>query len=502
MRTNEACFRERVRELAGLVDEVAPPGWKRSPVWWALVGTVAAAEPYGRRSAYVVSNAEPRADTFMGVPGPAPDDAAGRVGWAIAAAHAAVRAVLARDGTLPDQPLTVAIARNRGAARTEPIASPWRVAFALGGGIVTTMLDPRGPAHEIALARTLAAALTSPPAPRDEGPTPMLTVTIGDDDLAHAHHGHRRGWRERGGPWLGIARAGGLTVLSTCHMVVDGWGHALLATDTARNLDRGAIRTLAAAAATKIGTLRAEMLSKLPPSPSSPSGDGGNFDNISLGAAWRRLPAPVPPFLRQAWTLGCLLHRDRGDADAPRSPTFQIPVAPGAADDPTRFARRVRPAIVSVRFSDGRPEPEAAFAERARLAIAREAQGKGLSSHLLTALSAVPAPLGWKRGVVGARARWLATAVDVLAGTGCLSYMRVAGAPPLVAVSSPAQLLPEGSAEATSVLTVIADGDGATVTLAGSGRATSHAACEALLDAWCRDLAAERPRVSATRRGE
>ncbi len=483
----------RVRELTALVDEVAPPGWTASPVWWALVGAVALTEPYGRPGAYVVSDAEPRADTFMGVPGPAPDDAAGRIGWAIAAAHAAVRAVLARDGTLPDQPLTVAITRHRGAARTAPIASPWRVAFAIGGGVVTALLDPRGPAHEIALARALAAALvTHAPAAPDDGPIPMLTVTVGDDDLAHAHHGHRRAWRARGGPWLGVARAGGLTLVSTCHMVVDGWGHAMLTADTVRGLDRAAARTLATAAATILGAapLPPAKLTKLTP---SPAGDGVNFDNLRLGVAWRRLPAPMPPFLRQAWTLGCLLHRDQGRAGAPRSPTFQIPVAPGAADDPTRFARRVRPAIVSVRFADGRPEPEQAFAERARRAIAREAQGEGLSSRLLRALAAVPAPLGWKRGVVGARARWLAGAVDVIAGAGCLSYLRAAGAPPLVAVSSPAQLAPADSPMATSVLTVIDDGEGATVTLAGSGRATSPAACEALLDAWCRELSASRP---------
>ena len=489
-------LRARIRELTELVDEVAPPGWTSSPVWWGLVGAVALVEPYGRPGAYLVSDAEPRADTFMGVPGPAPDDAAGRIGWAIAAAHAAVRAVLARDGSLPEQPLTVGIALHRGAARTVPIASPWRVAFAIGGGVVTALLDPRGPAHEAALARTLAAALRDPTpttstAPvRDGDATPMLTVTVGDDDLARAHHGHRRGWHGRaGGPWLGVARAGGLTVVSTCHMIVDGWGHAQLTTDLVRGIDRAAARTLAAAAAAVVGT------SHMPPARSStwrpsPRGDGVTSDNVGepLGVAWRRLPAPMPPALRQAWTLGRLLHRDRGQPGAARSPTFQIPVAPGAADDPTRFARRVRPAILSVRFPDGRPEPEAAFAARARTVIAREAQGHGLSSHLLTALTALPAPLGWKRGVVGARARWLADAIDVIAGTGCLSYMRVAGAPPLVAVSSPAQLLPAGDRAATSVLTVIADGDGATATLAGSGRATSPAEAEAFLDAWCTEL--------------
>jgi hypothetical protein len=487
MSTTPPRLRDRVRELRALVDEVAPPGWTTSPVWWALIGAVAAVEPFGRPGAYVVSNAEPRADTFMGVPGPGPDDAAGRIGWAIAAAHAAVRAVLARDGTLPDQPLTVGIALHRGAARAVPIASPWRVAFAIGSGVVTALLDPRGPAHEAELARTLAAALHTPPrAVRDDEPTPMLTVTVGDDDLAHAHHGHRRAWHARGGPWLGVARAGGLTVVSTCHMIVDGWGHAMLTADITRGLDRTAMRTLAAAA-------NLSNLTNFPPSPLT-DGDGGKFvkfDKIgsAIGVAWRRLPAPLPPFMRQAYALGRLLHRDRGEARATRSPTFQIPVAPGAADDPSRFARRVRPAIVSVRFADGRAEPEAAFAARARAAIAREAQGRGLTSHLLTALSALPAPLGWKRGVVGARARWLADAIDVIAGTGCLSYMRAAGVPPLVAVSSPAQLLPDTARAATSVLTVIADGDGATVTLAGSGRAASAAECEALLDAWCTDVA-------------
>jgi GNAT superfamily N-acetyltransferase len=198
----------------------------------------------------------------------------------------------------------------------------------------------------------------------------------------------------------------------------------------------------------------------------------------------------MAPFLRQAWTLGCLLQRDRGQVGATRSPTFQVPVAPGAADDPTRFSRRVRPAILSVRFVEGAPEPEDVFAARARAAIAREAQGRGLASHLLTALTALPAPLGWKRGMVGARARWLADAIDVIAGTGCLSYTRLPGAPPLVAVSSPAQLLPADDRAATSVLTVIVDGDGATATLAGSGRATSATEAEALLDAWCTDLAA------------
>ncbi|HVK74218.1 MAG TPA: hypothetical protein VM734_12900, partial [Kofleriaceae bacterium] len=69
---------------------------------------------------------------------------------------------------------------------------------------------------------------------------------------------------------------------------------------------------------------------------------------------------------------------------------------------------------------------------------------------------------------------------------------------PLVAVSSPAQLLPAGDARATSVLTVIGDHDGATVTLAGSGRATDPAAAEALLDGWL-SLVASIPLITSAR---
>lgn len=479
-------LRARIDELRALVDEVAPPGWTASPVWWALVGGVALAEPHGRPGDYLISDAEPRADTYMGVPGPAPDDAAGRIGWAIASAHAAVRAVLARDGSLPSQPLTVAVALHRGAARVVPIASPWRVAFALADRVVTALLDPRGPAHEAALARTLAGALRGERAETATGldraghePTPMMVVTIGDDAPARAHHGHRRGWHRRGGPWLGVSRAGGQTVVSTCHMVVDGWGHALLTTDVVRGLDRAAARALSAVAAAAV----AGAATLPPPPPPATTGE-------SLGVAWRRVPGPMPPFMRQAYALGRLLHRDRHQPGAPRSPTFQVPTAPGAADDPTRFARRVRPAILNVRFPDGVAEPEATFAARARAAIAREAQGQGLISRLLTALTAVPAPLGWKRGVVAARTGWVADAVDVLAGTGCLSSLRQPGAPPLVAVSSPAQLLPPDDRRATSVLTVIGDGDGATLTLAGSGRATAAGEAEALLEEWCAEVSA------------
>jgi hypothetical protein len=270
-----------------------------------------------------------------------------------------------------------------------------------------------------------------------------------------------------------------MTVVSTCHLVVDGWGHAHLTSDIVLGLDRHAVRALAATAAAALGSAAHPAAPPL----SAAAGD-------PLGVAWRRLAGPPPRFTRQAWALGRVLHADHGDATATRSPTFQVPVAPGGADDPARFARRVRPAILSVRFAAGVPEPEAVFAARARAVIAREAAGRGLSARLLAALTAVPVPLGWKRGVVGTRTGALAAAIDVIAGTGCLSLLRLPGAPPpLAAVSSPAQLLAAGDPRATSVLTMVADGDGVTITLAGSGRAGHAAGAESLLERWCETVA-------------
>jgi hypothetical protein len=59
----------RGRELAALVDEFAPDGWRGDPAWWALLAAAAIAEPWGRGAApYLVSDAEPGADTFMAAP--------------------------------------------------------------------------------------------------------------------------------------------------------------------------------------------------------------------------------------------------------------------------------------------------------------------------------------------------------------------------------------------------------------------------------------------------
>ena len=65
----------RGAELARLLDDVAAVDW-RNPLWWALVGGAAALgraapDPDRDEEAYLASDAEPAADTFIGWPAPA-----------------------------------------------------------------------------------------------------------------------------------------------------------------------------------------------------------------------------------------------------------------------------------------------------------------------------------------------------------------------------------------------------------------------------------------------
>ena len=81
---------------------------------------------------------------------------------------------------------------------------------------------------------------------------PFVCITLGDEPLATARHGHRRAWQTTNdfsvGPWLGLSRADGMEIVSTSHMVVDGFGHACLTGQihalaevaTAERLARGA----------------------------------------------------------------------------------------------------------------------------------------------------------------------------------------------------------------------------------------------------------------------
>lgn len=435
----------RARSLAAQVDAFAPPGWRRDPAWWFMIGATAALEPRGRRhaGAYLASDAGPAADTFMGLAGPGPRSAAAWIAWAIAAAHAAVDAIARLDGTLPEQPLAVTIARTDGAAHTRSAPDRRRVGFAVGDAIVIASLDPRGPGHEGALAARLADALAGRAAPAPAGPPPLVAVILGELPIDRAHHAHRRLWSTSGGPWLGVGRAAGLTIASTCHLAVDGFGHAALT------------RAI-------VDGLPAQLSDDGPAVAPAAGGDAEALD-----VAWRALPHR-PAALPLAFALAGALTR-RGIA----APILQLPVAPGAVDDPARFARRVRPAWLTRRAG----EPYADFAARAKVAIAAEAASAGVAARMLDGMHGLPLSLAAKRRLLAAPpSRWLAGPTETLAGHACLSVVRGDG--PLIAVSAPPAPTPR--ARGGAVATVVTHPGGAVATVATVGPWSAAT----LLDDW------------------
>jgi len=435
---------ELQRELAAIAEA--------DPRWWLLAAGVAFAETRPRPEIYLACDAEPDADTFMGYRAPRPRDL---VADAIHRAHAARTALRELDGSLPEQPLAVTIDDSRGAA-TQPSQLDV-AAFAIGDTCLIARLD------DPALAAQLAAALGGAAPPRWSGPAPFVCVSIGDEPLGTARHGHRRAWTARGGPWLGLGRAGDLAVVSTCHLIIDGYGHARISARVAQ---------LAAGAA----------------------GDGSNHHAapglaavagaVPLAVTWRELPRPTPRVIPLAYELGCILHRHAGRRAARFSPTIQVPVARGSKDDPMRLRRRVVSATTSVRFDGGVPEPFAAFEARTREAFRREAADRGLVSRLLAAARAVPVPLSWKRkGISAKRPGWLESFAEVIGGRALLSRIAMdTPVPPMCAVSSPSRLASATDPVGGCVITIIDDGHHGAITVCGSGFAGTVAAATEFLD--------------------
>jgi hypothetical protein len=399
------------------------------------------------RAPYLASDAEPAADTFIGHPTPPANDV---VAEAIARAHAARLAIRELDGELPDQPLAVTVRRTPSGAIAEHSALEV-AAFAVGDRCVHVPLAASVEAeHE--LAATLAGLIRGAPSSRAQPiTTPFVTVSLGDEPIATARHGHRRGWHGHEvarGPWLGLGRTDGLATFSTCHMVVDGFGHAWLSARIAEH----AARLIPRVPVTGIASAPAPSRIGYPP----------------LEMVWCALEARGPRAVPLAYALGRWLHQFAGRPDARTSPMFQIPVAPGARTDTLRVRRRVVPAVASVRFTRGEPEPFEQFATRTRNAIEREATGAGVVSRLVAIARLAPAPLAWKRRVVAAgRPRWLDRVAELLGSRACVSYIHMADAtPPACAVSSPAQ-------DDGWVVTVVEGGNHAAITLCGKG-ASQH----------------------------
>jgi hypothetical protein len=264
--------------------------------------------------------------------------------------------------------------------------------------------------------------------------------------------------------------------VSTCHLVVDGYGHASL-TRRIHALLEGATRgAWSGAPSAHHGSHPHAALPPLAPVAGA----------VPLGVAWQELVGPGVRALPLAYAVGRVLHRAAALAGggARFSPTLQIPVAPGRLDDPERRRRRAMAAIVSVRFAAGEPEPFERFEARARGVLERETLRIGLCARLLAAARAAPAPLAWKRrGFSAARPRWLDRVSDVLGGRACVSRIRIdAPLPASCAVSSPSRLASAGDPLGACVVTVVDDGDRAAITVCGSGLTGTSAGARSVLD--------------------
>lgn len=418
------------------------------PWWWLLAGGAALAEPRGRTEVYLACDIDPDGDTFMAYRAPPPRDV---VADAIGRARAARTAIEALDGTLPEQPLAV-VADRRSSQGTTP-CSLEIAAFAVGDACVTARLD------DPTLPQQLAGALVGGRALPWRGPPPFVCVSLGDEPIETVRHAHRRAWTAQGGPWLGLARTGELSVVSTCHLVVDGYGHAMIT---------------AAMAAARPLTSRGILVA---PPPSAVPGA------LPLSVTWCDLDGVSPRVTPFAYELGCILHREARQPHGRFSPTIQIPVARGDKLDPLRLRRRVVSAATSVRFADGRPEPYAAFEARLHDVLAREAAGAGLVSRLLAAARGVPVPLAWKRRSIGAkRPPWLDRIASLVGGRALVSRIAVpAPMPATCAVSSPSRLATAADPIGSCVLTIVDDGARGAITLSGSGEIARPAVLDELL---------------------
>jgi hypothetical protein len=441
-----------VRRTAALQGELAAIA-EVEPWWWLLAAGVAIAETRAPPEIYLACDAEADADTFMGYRAPRSRDP---VAGAIARAQAARTALRELDGSLPEQPLAVTIDRTH-STLTRPSQLDV-AAFAIGDRCLIARLD------DPALAAQLGAVLAGAAPPRWDGAAPFVCVSIGDEPLETARHGHRRAWTESGGPWLGLGCAGEVAVVSTCHVILDGYGHALIASRLAALTAHAApVHAAATPALPALAPIRGA---------------------VPLAVAWQELAHPSPRLLPLAYELGCLLHRQAGRRDARFSPTIQIPVARGSKSDPLRLRRRVVSATLSVRFHDGMPESFAAFEARVRGVFAREAAGTGLVSRLLAAARAVPVPVAWKRsGISAKRSRWLEGIAEVIGGRALLSRIAMdVPVPAMLAASSPSRLASDGDPVGGCVISIVDDGTRGAITVCGSGFAGTAARAAGFLD--------------------
>lgn len=510
-------------ELHRLIDGVVDADW-RNPTWWTLCLGVALLEAIGRDPTqaddelqdlplrYLNSNGDPRADTFMGrrdahVLRP-PDTIAD----AIASARAAVTVLPTLHDAFPGQPLSCYLLRERGLLWPTLLGSHRHtVAFATKTGAFLATLSPidvhtgQRRDEDRALARALSNAVRGVP------PGPMLVpidrnsmdatraavaVSVGQEPLATVRHLHRRTWTRGGGPWIGIGRSDDLHMTTTCHMIVDGFGHTQLTCALFRVYDQLFAETrahLLDPARPQARGVSAHIAPERAPLTRADFGTSRQpqADIWPLGVAVRHIPNIAPGFSALAYALGCTLDEYRSAPDARRphryTPAFQVPVAPGERADPIHWRFRVIPGLLSVRKRDGRFEPFDAFRQRVPVFLTRERQARGLLARLRLMVARLPIPLIAKRRIMSStkKPHLLFPQIAALAGRGCLSFLRFPAherpSMPLYGASAPALDAAPGDQGGSSVLTAISNPAGLALTLCGVGSLGTHLQAEAFL---------------------
>lgn len=487
------------RELGALAAEVTDFDW-RHPAWLALfAGTAlfeAAARATGVRArpgdlyaTYLSANGGPRTDTFMARTREVRDeDAATTIATAVLRARAAVAAVDALAAELPDQPLDRILAwRDGWLTRVPRPAGARSVAFVTPRGAFLANLE----APDEWIADALGVACAGRPttlraidrASRTPAPA-AVAVALAPESEATARHLHRRAWTAGGGPWLGIGRTRELDLVTTCHLVVDGYGHGRLASLVFAAAGRPPDFLVAAAHRGLGANGHARLFADAAP--------GRDADPI--GYAARVLDGLPVVFPRAAYAFGRALDRVFRDDEHRRrarfSPTFQVPLVPGDRDDAERRRRRLLFGLLALRMQDGRFEAFDDFRARLEAFLPREAAAAGLLTRVLTATASVPLPSAWRRRLLASRGEPhpLLPPVEVLAGRGSLSLIRFgpgeAPPAPLFAASAPALVDARGGC----VLTLIPQDGGATASVCGTGRAGSPEGARRMLDVFSEEL--------------
>jgi hypothetical protein len=479
----------------------------RHPSWWAAVGAYLALEyvPFADRSdhervhEYLSANGTPRADNFMGTESDPPTDLAEAIATAVIRARAAADMVAALDGTLPDQPLSRTLAWEDGWLMRTSVDDIRRVAFVTARGAFSAHVDRDG-ASDGAIASALGSVIADgpgirPPAvltaidPTAEAPTPAaIAVAIGTHPLPICSHIHRRAWTRGGGPWMGVGDAPPLEVVTTCHVVVDGYGHALLTDGVLTRCRARAsdVRGLATAAQLGIGAAHR---------PITPVTSMVAAEPVGLARCF--LGEGVGRFAEQAYAFGRAIERRHSDGlpthGRRATPTFQVPVAPGRADDPERRRNRVVHGLMSVRRRDGDFESLDEFAARIPAFLVREMSESGLVTTLQRNAASLPLPRSWRFRLLQSRhesSRYLKP-YAAITGRGRMSSMRFPAderpSAPLYAVSSPTVIATPADPLGAVVLTMIHHDAGCTVTSSTTGQDGDRGA-QRFLDEWLEEL--------------